>query len=110
MKRVINFLRGSVEVEASGPFPERFLNLCAQRGVSFWGVEWLDGNAVRLTVPRQERGALEELGERTGCTVREVEREGSETPSFSLRFFYSLLFVFRFPLSTSLFRFRISPS
>lgn len=84
MKRVINFLRGSVEVEASGPFPERFLNLCAQRGVSFWGVEWLDGNAVRLTVPRQERGGLEELGERTGCTVREVEREG--LPAFLARF------------------------
>ena len=47
-------------------------------------MEWLDGNAVRLTVPRQERGGLEELGERTGCTVREVEREG--LPAFLARF------------------------
>lgn len=84
MKCVINFLRGSVEVEAAGPFPERFLNLCAQRGISFWGVEWLPGNAVRLTVPRGERDALEELAERTGCKLCDVEREG--LPSFLSRF------------------------
>ena len=46
MKKVVNFLRGSVEVEAQGAFPERFLNLCAQRGVSFWGVEWVESTAV----------------------------------------------------------------
>ena len=45
MRRAVNFLRGSVEVEASGPFPERFLNLCAQRGVVFWGVTWLESGA-----------------------------------------------------------------
>ena len=47
MRRVVNFLRGSVEVEAAGPFPERFVNLCAQRGVPFWGVEWREDGAVR---------------------------------------------------------------
>ena len=76
MKKVVNFLRGSVEVEAQGAFPERFLNLCAQRGVSFWGVEWVESTAVRLKVPRQERGDLEDLAVRSGCTLSEVERGG----------------------------------
>lgn len=84
MKRVINYLRGSVEVEAAGPFPERFLNLCAQQGVSFWGVEWRDNTAVRLVVPRRERGRLNRLGERTGCTLSDVDRDG--LPSFLSRF------------------------
>ena len=84
MRRVVNFLRGSVEVEAAGPFPERFVNLCAQRGVPFWGVEWRADGAVRLKVPRSARRGLEELGERAGCTLREVEREG--VPAFLARF------------------------
>ena len=84
MKKVVNFLRGSVEVEAQGAFPERFLNLCAQRGVSFWGVEWVESTAVRLKVPRQERGDLEDLATRSGCTLSEVERGG--LPTFLERF------------------------
>ena len=84
MKKVVNFLRGSVEVEAQGAFPERFLNLCAQRGVSFWGVEWVESTAVRLKVPPQERCGLEDLAVRSGCTLSEVERGG--LPTFLERF------------------------
>ena len=39
VRQIVNLLRGSVELEVQGAFPERFLNLCAQRGVAFWGVE-----------------------------------------------------------------------
>ncbi len=84
MRRVVNFLRGSVEVEAAGPFPERFVNLCAQRGVPFWGVEWREDGAVRIRVPRRARHGLEELAQRAGCALREVEREGA--PAFLARF------------------------
>ena len=42
LKRMVNALRGSVRLEVSGAFPERFLNLCAQRGIVFWNVEWLE--------------------------------------------------------------------
>ncbi|OUQ25412.1 hypothetical protein B5E80_04285 [Flavonifractor sp. An135] len=84
MRRAVNFLRGSVEVEASGPFPERFLNLCAQRGVVFWGVTWLESGAVRIQVPRHERRGLEELADRAGCVLTEVERAG--VPAFLARF------------------------
>ena len=64
MKKVVNFLRGSVEVEAQGAFPRnsRFLNLCAQRGVPLRGVEWVESTAVRLKVPPQERCGLEGPG------------------------------------------------
>ena len=51
MQKVINFLRGSVRLEAEGAFPERFLNLCAQNGVAFWAVEWLETGRVAITVP-----------------------------------------------------------
>jgi len=84
LRRLVNLLRGSVALEVTGLFPERFLNLCAQRGVAFWGVEWPDSHTLRLTVAWADRKGLEELGERTGCTVTEEKREGA--PSFLLRF------------------------
>ena len=53
MRRLMNFLLGTVRVRFTGPFPERLINLCAQNGVEFWGVEWLDEHTVRLTLRRR---------------------------------------------------------
>ncbi|WP_251447400.1 sporulation protein YqfD [Vermiculatibacterium agrestimuris] len=84
VRSVINLLRGSVRLEVTGAFPERFLNLCAQQGTAFWAVDWPDSHTLRLTVAWQDREGLEELGERTGCTVAEAGRKGM--PPFLLRF------------------------
>lgn len=82
--QIVNLLRGSVALEVTGPFPERFLNLCAQGAVAFWRAEQPDETTLRLTVAWQDRGRLEELAERTGCTIREVKKGG--LPPFLLRF------------------------
>lgn len=84
MGRVVNLLRGSVRLEVSGAFPERFLNLCAQRGVAFWRVEWPEEHVLRLTVAWQDRKGLEDLARRTGCTLDEAGQRG--VPPFLLRF------------------------
>ena len=54
MQAIINFLRGSVLFTVTGAFPERFLNLCAQAGVGFWDLEWLDPHTLRLRVSRRD--------------------------------------------------------
>lgn len=84
MQKIINFFRGSVRLEVSGAFPERFLNLCAQRGVSFWDVEWLDAGTLRLTVARWDSRRSRGLGEKVMCTVRTAGSSGM--PSFLARF------------------------
>lgn len=81
---VINALRGKVELEAEGAFPERLLNLCAQRGVLFWNVEWLEPTRLRLTVTRQGSGPARALGEKVQCTVTPEGRSG--VPFFLARF------------------------
>lgn len=84
MKRWINFVRGMVTLRLEGLFPERVINLCAQEGVEFWGVEWLDDHTVRLTARRFHLRRLEALAQRVDCTV---ERETSRgLPDFVLRF------------------------
>lgn len=82
--RIVNLLRGSVRLVVTGAFPERFLNLCAQRGTAFWGVEWPDSHTLRFTVAWRDRKGLEELAERTGCEIGEEKRGG--VPPFLLRF------------------------
>lgn len=84
MKRLINFLRGIVALTVTGPFPERVINLCAQEGVDFWGVEWLDEHTICMTIRRSGWKRLEELAERVACQVRVDGRRG--LPEFLLRF------------------------
>jgi len=76
MKKLINFLRGSVRVRVVGAFPERLLNLCAQNAVEFWAVEWADECTVLLTVRMRGIGRLYELAARIGCEPEQLERRG----------------------------------
>jgi len=84
MKKIINYFRGSVTVTITGAFPERFLNLCAQRGVPFWSLAWLDPYTLRLRVLRRDSRKLEAIGERTLCTISLTEQKG--LPFFLHRF------------------------
>ena len=84
MQTIINFLRGSTLIEVSGTFPERFINLCAQRQVAFWGVERQGGGTVRLWVRRRDLRRLTPLAEKTLCTIDRLEENG--LPSFLVRF------------------------
>lgn len=77
LKWLTNALRGKVCLEVEGAFPERFLNLCAQRGILFWNVEWLEATRLRLTVTRQGAGPATELGERVMCTVTRAGQTGT---------------------------------
>lgn len=83
-RQIINLLRGSVRVEVTGAFPERFLNLCAQEGLAFWDMEQPDSHTLFLTVAWTDRKALDGLAERTGCTASTGEKKG--VPPFLLRF------------------------
>lgn len=84
MRHLMNLIRGMVCIRLTGLFPERLINLCAQAGIDFWAMEWLDERTVRLTTRRHTLGRLEELARRAGC---EVERESSRgLPDFLGRF------------------------
>ena len=84
MRHLMNLIRGMVCVRLTGLFPERIINLCAQAGIDFWAMEWLDEHTVRFTTRRYTLGLREELAVKAGC---EVEREASRgLPDFLGRF------------------------
>lgn len=84
MQKIINYLRGSVRLELTGAFPERFLNLCATENVPFWQVEQPDPHTLRVTLAVQDRGQAEKLASRSMCDVQELGRRGM--PAFLGRF------------------------
>lgn len=84
MQKWINFLRGSVQAEVTGAFPERFLNLCAQEGIGFWRLEWPDSTTLRLRIARRDMKRLDGLARRVMCEVRVRDRSG--VPFFLARF------------------------
>lgn len=84
MRHLMNLIRGMVVVRLTGLFPERLVNLCAQEGIEFWAMEWLDEHTVRFTARRHAMDRLRELAKRAGC---EVEQESSRgLPDFLIRF------------------------
>ena len=98
MKRLMNYLLGVVRVRVTGPFPERLLNLCAQGGVPFWGVEWLDGHTLRLTARRRALGRLTELAGRVDCQVEVEGRRGLPEVLGRFRTRYAFLIGMAFAL------------
>lgn len=77
MKKLINLLRGYVELEVSGAFPERLLNLCAQNRLPFWKLCWLDETSFTFRVALQDRKRLDGLAGRSMCELREKGRRGA---------------------------------
>ena len=91
MNGVVNYLRGTVRVTVAGPFPERVINLCAQKGVEFWAVDWRDEHLVTFTIRRRGLGGLEELAQRVNCEVHVRERRGFPEFARSFRRRYAFL-------------------
>ncbi len=84
MQKWINYLRGSLWVEVTGAFPERFLNLCAQGGLAFWALELPNQHTLRLRIARRNAKQAEQLARRVGCEFTVLEHSG--LPHFLQRF------------------------
>lgn len=91
MKRWMNYLRGMVTLRIQGLFPERIVNLCAQNGVEFWGVEWLDEHTIRLITRRETRKRLERLAQKVDCQVEVESSNGLPDLFLRLRTRYAFL-------------------
>lgn len=84
MQNGINFLLGNVCVEVTGAFPERFLNLCAQEGVGFWGMEQPDEHTLHIWLTARKLKLAGQLAQRSMCRLQVRRRVG--LPFFLSRF------------------------
>jgi len=91
MLTVVNFFRGYLEVEITGPYPERFLNICSQNGISFWQLERTGADRLTARVRVLEFERLKELAKNALCEVKVISKKGA--PFFVLRFRKRYLFI-----------------
>lgn len=84
LNEMVNRLRGQVRIRAESAFPERVLNLCGARELSFWDVEWESPTAFTCRLSRRDWHALRLAAKNLDCTLTVVGREGA--PYFLFRF------------------------
>ena len=84
LRGIVNRLRGQVRIRAECAFPERVLNLCGARDLSFWDLEWESAAAFTCRISRRDYAVLRQAAGRLGCTLTVVDREGA--PFFLSRF------------------------
>jgi len=76
MQRIIRFFEGSVRVEVSGSYPERFLNLCARNGIGFRNMENLDTGVFRIDMAPSEYLKIRGVAKKAMCRVHIVSKSG----------------------------------
>ena len=84
MMEIVNQLRGHVVALVETPFPERFLNICAQQGLQFWDLERVDACTLRVCMLPSGYKKLRGFVEKLGCRVRLERKRGA--PFFMRRF------------------------
>lgn len=91
MLSVVNFFRGYLEVEIVGPYPERFINICSQNGITFWNLNREDRDRLTARVRVLEIARLRELAQNALCEVRVLSQRGA--PFFVWKFRKRYLFI-----------------
>lgn len=91
MRKIVNFLQGSVRIRVIGAFPERFLNLCGTENFRFWDVEQENRQTFVVTIPRFYLSRAKKIAGQAMCTVEKVEDFGLPAFLFRFRSRYALL-------------------
>ena len=84
LKELVNRMQGQVRLRVEAAFPERVLNLCGARHLSFWDVEWEPATVFTCRMGRRDSRVLRQAVREMDCTVTVIGREGA--PYFLLRF------------------------
>ena len=81
---LVHRLQGQLCIRVECPFPERVLNLCAARDLSFWDLKWESAAVFTCRLTRQDWRRLRQAAQSLDCTLTVVRREGA--PFFLARF------------------------
>jgi similar to stage IV sporulation protein len=81
---LVHRLQGQLCIRVECAFPERVLNLCAARDLSFWNLKWESATVFTCRLTRQDWRQLRQAAQSLDCTLTVVRREGA--PFFLARF------------------------
>ena len=73
---LVNRLRGQVHLRVHCPYPERVLNLCSARNLSFWDLEWEEDACFTCRMTRRDSRIFRQAAEKLDCQTEVLRREG----------------------------------
>ncbi len=73
--KLLRLLLGYVEFQATGGFPERFLNLCNINGITLWNVQ-NDGVKVKACTPIKAYRSIRKPAHKSGMKVKITRKRG----------------------------------
>lgn len=74
--KIIRFVKGYVVITAQGKFPERFLNVCANRGIYVYDVTYFSKTSVRLRMSLKAYKEVPQIAEKTFVEINEISKGG----------------------------------
>ena len=77
LEELVNRLRGQVRLRVESAFPERILNLCAQRRLELWDVRWESATAFFCVLTRRDFRVLRLLTRNLDCALQVQKRQGA---------------------------------
>ena len=77
LEELVNRLRGQVRLRVESTFPERIMNLCAQRKLELRDVRWESSTAFFCVLTRRDFHLLRLLTRNLDCTLHVQKREGA---------------------------------
>ena len=77
LEGAVNRLRGQVRLRVESGYPERVLNLCAQRRLELRAVRWESERAFCCTLSRHDFLVLRLLSRKLDCALHVQRREGA---------------------------------
>ena len=76
LTKLFYFFCGYLVITIEGQFPERFLNVCAKRGILLWDVVPRSGTMMKCCISNRSFRMLPDIVKKTGVSVKIVERHG----------------------------------
>ena len=75
-EKLVRFFKGYFVITVNGKFPERFLNVCANKGIFLSDVTYLSETSVRLRISSKAYKELQPITEKTSVTLKILHEGG----------------------------------
>lgn len=85
MKKLVNLIRGYVEWQITGAYPERMINQCAREQIRFWHLRRLDETAFVFCTSLTDSKKVTVLAAQVACEAKVLTRRGLGAAVLTMR-------------------------
>ncbi len=91
LQRSFQYMKGTLRIAVLGPYPERFLNLCASERIDVWSLTPVEPGRFDATIYSSDFVRIHAFSARTGCRAKILKKNGVYFTSKRVKKRYGLL-------------------